>query len=64
MHLERIEADLLLYRLLHKGYARFNRVAEFETGNLLSIDGDCAFYDDGYRTIATEIFAKYIHIPD
>ena len=63
-HLERIEADLLLYRLLHKGYARFNRLAEFRTGNLLSIDGDCAFYDDGYRTIATEIFAKYIHIPD
>lgn len=63
-HLERLESSLLQYRLLHSGYVRVSGKTSFETSQFAAIDGDCAFYDDGYRTIATEIFAKYIHIPD
>lgn len=63
MSLERIESDLLLYRLLHKGYSRFTGQTTFDTSGYKEIDGDCPFYDDGYRHIATMLFAKYVLLP-
>ena len=56
--LKRIEQDLLQYRLLHKGYERFTG-KRYEDGPL-DMDGNCPFYDDGYRRLATKIFAKYV----
>ncbi len=63
MSIERLEQDLLQYRLLHKGYKLFHpeyrSVAEFYP----EIDGNCPFYNDEYRRIATELYAKYVFIP-
>lgn len=61
--LERIESDLLQYRLLHKGFSRFKGTRNFETSPYVDMDGDCPFYIDEYRRIATMIFAKYVQIP-
>ena len=56
--IERLESDLLLYRLLHKGFSRFTGKTEFPVPS--EMDGDCPFYDDEYRRIATMLFAKYV----
>ncbi|MDO4747223.1 MAG: hypothetical protein Q4A70_02705 [Candidatus Saccharibacteria bacterium] len=60
--IEQIERDLLRKELLHWGFARFTSSDEFATSELLSIDGDCPFYDYEYRRIATMLFAKYVFI--
>lgn len=62
--LERLESDLLQYRLLHKGFSRFKNTRNFETSFYKEMDGDCPFYTDEYRKIATMIFAKYVLIPN
>lgn len=56
--IERLESDLLQYRLLHKGFARF--VGREKFGVSVEMDGDCPFYDDEYRGIATMLYAKYV----
>lgn len=61
--LERMEFDLILYRLLHKGFSRMTGIHHFETSSYLTMDGDCPFYHDGWRRIATMLFAKYVFIP-
>lgn len=61
--IERIESDLLQYRLLHKGFSRFKGIRNFETSPYKEMDGDCPFYTDEYRRIATMLFAKYVLIP-
>lgn len=61
--IERLESDLLQYRLLHKGYQRFYPRYNSVAKNYPEIDGNCPFYDDGYRRIATELYAKYVFIP-
>lgn len=63
MSIERIESDLLQYRLLHKGYSRFTAKDKFDTSSYRDMDGDCPFYDDAYRQIATMLYAKYVVIP-
>lgn len=61
---ERIELDLLIYRLLHKGFARMvDDELSAETKGYEEIDGGSAFYDPRYRRVATELFAKYVFIP-
>ncbi len=60
--IERLESDLLQYRLLHKGFSRFNGKSSYWTGCYPEIDGDCPFYDDKYRRIATMLYAKYVYI--
>ena len=60
--IEQIEADLLRKELLYEGFARFTSRDEFATSELLSIDGDCPFYDFEYRRIATMLYAKYVFI--
>jgi hypothetical protein len=57
--LERLEGDLLQYRLLHKGFARFSGRRSYKV-LAQGMDGDCPFYDDEYRKVATMIYAKYI----
>lgn len=56
--IERLESDLLQYRLLHKGFSRVTSV----TGSDLppEMDGDCPFYCSKYRRIATMLYAKYV----
>lgn len=61
--IERLEIDLLQYRLLHKGYQRFMRGHNSLAKGYSDLDGDCPFYDEGYRKIATELFVKYVFIP-
>ncbi|MFV0485483.1 MAG: hypothetical protein ACK5MU_04655 [Candidatus Saccharimonadales bacterium] len=61
--IERIELDLLIYRLLHKGFARMVDDVSAETKQYEAIDGSSAFYDPRYRRVATELFAKYVFIP-
>lgn len=63
MSLERLESDLLQYRLLHKGFSRFTGNKNYVTGLYPEMDGDCPFYDDSYRRIATMLYAKYVLIP-
>ncbi len=61
--IERIESDLLQYRLLHKGFVRFYGGHDSIAKNYPEMDGNCPFYDDKYRRIATELFVKYVFIP-
>lgn len=63
MALERLESDLLQYRLLHKGFSRMSGKKSFVTSAYTEMDGDCPFYDDAYRRIATMLFAKYVYVP-
>ncbi len=63
MALERLESDLLQYRLLHKGFSRFYGGYNSAAKGYAEMDGDCPFYDDKYRSLATELFAKYVFIP-
>ncbi len=62
--LERLETDLLQFRLMHKGmrYAYPDDLSK-ETKSFPSIDGASAFYDDRYRQIATLLFARYVWLP-
>ena len=58
MTLERLESDLVQYRLLHKGYARLK---SWRKGYVpKTMDGDCPFYDDGFRVVATKLFVRYV----
>lgn len=59
--IERLESDLLQYRLLHKGFARFIGIDKFDDLPT-EMDGDSPFYHDEYRQIATMLFAKYVWI--
>lgn len=61
--IERLEMALLQYRLLHKGFQRFTGKTLFSTSKYTEMDGDCPFYDDEYRKIATMLYAKYVYIP-
>ena len=60
--LERLEGNLIQYRLLHKGFSRFTGKMVFNTSSHPEIDGDSPFYDDEFRAIATVLFAKYVWI--
>ena len=62
--IERLEYDLLQFRLMHKGmrYAYPDDLSQ-ETAFNSSIDGASAFYDDRYRQIATLLFARYVWLP-
>ncbi len=60
---ERLEQDLLEYRLLHKGYPRLCPDTNPEYKKYISMDGQSAFYESGYRILATRIFANSIFIP-
>lgn len=61
--IERLEQDLLQYRLMHKGYARHYPVYSERLPNDQEIDGQSAFYDSGYRQIATKLYIDKVFIP-
>lgn len=63
LNTERLEQDLLEYRLLHKGYARLHPDTNPEYKKYTKMDGQSAFYETGYRIIATKIFASSVFIP-
>jgi hypothetical protein len=59
-----LERDALQYRLMHRGYARFNTpCGGFNSPAAASIDGQSAFWDSGYRRTATRIFARRVFLP-
>lgn len=49
--LREMERDLLQYRLLHRGYERFN------------VPRTDVFLDDGYRMMASQLYASHVFIP-
>jgi hypothetical protein len=62
--LEELERDILQYRLLHRGYARYFA----EQGGLRrdcenEMDTQSAFWDSGYRRLATTLFIKKVFLP-
>lgn len=62
--LNEIEHTTLKYRLMHKGYSRFSASQlEAPTAHSDLIDGQSAFYDPGYRRLATELFLKKVFLP-
>ncbi len=62
--LNEIEHTTLKYRLMHKGYSRFSASQlAAPTPHSDLIDGDSAFYDPGYRRLATELFLKKVFLP-
>jgi len=64
LYLEELERDALLYRLLHKGYARFyppsDGIAATHTNR---IDGQSTFWDSGYRQVATRLYISTVFLP-
>lgn len=64
LYLERLEQDLLQYRLLHKGYERhFPRITDTNNPRYKPIDGDSMFWDAGYRQLATRLFIEKVFLP-
>ena len=61
--LERLESDLLQYRLLHKGFSYHFPEKTSPIADYQEMDGASAFYHDDYRRIATQLFVRYVFIP-
>ena len=61
---EEIGRDTLQYRLMHKGYKHFfPKKGGIETTHSDNIDNDSAFYDSGYRRLATQLFVNRVFLP-
>lgn len=59
-----MEHTILQYRLMHKGYERYYRKqGGKDPEKTREIDGDSAFYDSGYRRMATQLFLSRIFLP-
>jgi len=64
LYLEELERDNLQYRLMHKGWERFNpEFGGLHTPHADEIDGKSAFWDSGYRQAATKLFASRVFLP-
>ena len=63
MTLERLEQDLLQYRLMHKGWPRLFPDSDPALKGLASIDGASAFYERDYRAVAAKLFADNVFMP-
>ncbi|MCX6795498.1 MAG: hypothetical protein NT165_02090 [Candidatus Falkowbacteria bacterium] len=62
--LSELERDTLQYRLMHKGYFRFQKEKNgINTKYPTEIDADSAFWDSGYRQLATKLFVEKVFIP-
>lgn len=63
--LRRLEQDALQYRLMHKGYEYHYAVrADDVTLPQDGIDSGSTFWDEGYRTLATRLFAEKVRLPE
>lgn len=61
---EEMEKDILQYRLMHKGYFRcFAPIGGLKTGHSYLIGGNSAFYDSGFRRLATKLFLEKVFLP-
>jgi predicted nucleotidyltransferase len=59
-----MERDMLQYRLMHKGYARsYPEQGGIKTPHSDAIDSESAFWDSGYRRIATKLFITKVFLP-
>ena len=56
------ERTTILCRLMQKGFPCAYSDISQKTNSLNSIDGDSAFYDDRFRTVATKICVKYLYL--
>lgn len=64
VYLEELERDSLQYRLMHKGYERFNPpYGGINKKNRNRIGGNSMFFDSGYRQLATKLFASRVFLP-
>ena len=63
MCLSRLEADLVQYRLMHKGFIHTHEAQPNWLARYTVIDGASAFYDDRYREIATIILISCLDLP-
>ncbi|MDO8496696.1 MAG: hypothetical protein Q7S43_04595 [bacterium] len=62
--LRQLELEALQYRLMHKGYARFYPIrSSIQTEHSYLIDSDSAFWDPGYRRLATKLFISRVFLP-
>lgn len=65
LHLEEMERDNIQYRLMHKGYERFYPpFGGVKTAHSDRIDGQSMFWDSGFRTTATKLYASKVFIPN
>ncbi len=63
-YIERLEQDNLQYRLMHKGYDKhYPRVSRPQTHWLDLIDGTSAFWDSGFRQMASQMFVNTVFLP-
>lgn len=62
-YLKRIEDDVLLYRLLHRGYAHQFPTRGLHVPYAERIDGKGVFYDAGYRQLAMRLFIEKVFLP-
>lgn len=60
---EKLEQDLLEYRLLQKGYPRLCPDTNPEYKKYIQMDGRSVFYETGFRVIAAKIYANSVFIP-
>lgn len=63
LYLEEMERDTLLYRLMHKGYECFFPPCGKINAKHVSVDGKSAFWDSGYRQLATRLFLSRVFLP-
>lgn len=63
-NLRELERGLLQYRLMHNGYYRFNPENKTGVSNNPNLPASkSAFWDSGYRKLATDIFITNVFIP-
>lgn len=63
IYLEEIERDCLLYRLAHRGYYEFYPTANGDERFFRNLDGESAFWDAGYRRLATKLYLTNVFLP-
>lgn len=62
--LEELERDTLQYRLMHKGYRHlYPKRGGIDTPHSYAIDSHSAFYDSGYRRLATQLYIDRVFLP-
>lgn len=64
IYLEELERDCLLYRLAHRGYYEFYPPAGQDTEFYRELDGESAFWDAGYRRLATRLYLNNVFLPE
>lgn len=62
--LSEMERDTLQYRLMHRGYWQYYpKTGGLPTPRASAVDGDSAFWDSGYRRLATKLFLARVFLP-